>query len=153
MHLQYVHGFDFDFDPKEIRYVDEHHIAYEIVFESPDLGRFEQRILVTGTNAVSYVTLAEHTTVGLFTSTPIGSQAQSYYVAGAPRSPDMSMSELEKRVAEQEALGDALLVDDVRTLTGIRFKVGSFVAEDQAMAQYLRWIDQFPKASPAATFG
>jgi len=152
MHLRYVHRFDFDFDPKEIRWIGDHHIALDLVFDSAEMGRFEQRILVTGTNAVSFVTLAEHATTGLFTSTPIGSSAQSYYIAGVPKDPDVATSELHKRLEEQEALGDALLVDDVRTLTGIRFKVGAFVAEDQAMAKYLRWVEKFPKAAPAAPF-
>jgi len=146
MHLRYVHRLEFEFDPAEICYADEHHIAYEIRFASEELGHFEQRILVTGTNAVSYVTVGEHVSIGLFTSTPVGNSAQSYYVAGVPRDADLPASELQRRLSEQEALADALLVDDVRTLTGIRFKVGTLVAEDQAMAKYLRWVEQFPKA-------
>jgi phenylpropionate dioxygenase-like ring-hydroxylating dioxygenase large terminal subunit len=152
MHLRYVHRFDFDFDPRDIRYVDDHHIALEITFDSEELGRFEQRILVTGTNAVSFITDGATKSIGLFTSTPVGTRAQTFYVAGVPKDPDVAPAELEKRLAEQEALGDALLVDDARTLTGIRFKVGALVAEDQAMARYLRWVEQFPKADPAADF-
>ena len=152
MHLRYVHRFDFDFDPKQIRYVDDHHISLEITFDSPELGRFEQRILITGTNAVSYITDGEYTSIGLFTSTPVGDRSQSYYIAGVPRDPDVAPATLEERLAAQVAMGDALLVDDVRTLTGIRFKVGSLVAEDQAMAKYLRWVEQFPKAAPAAPY-
>lgn len=153
LHLRYVHGFDFEFDPKDIRYVDDHHIELEIRFDSPEMGPFEQRIRVTGTNVVSFSTVAEHTTVGIFTSTPFGSKAQSYYIAAVPKDPDVPLPDLQKRLEEQEALGDALLVDDVRTLTGIRFKVGSFVADDRAMAQYLQWVARFPTASPAAPFG
>jgi phenylpropionate dioxygenase-like ring-hydroxylating dioxygenase large terminal subunit len=152
MHLRYVHGFSFDFDPKDIRWLDGHRIELELEFDSPELGRFEQRILITGTNAVSYVTAAEYESIGLFTSTPVGSSAQSYYIAGVPKDPQVSPAELERRLQQQIALGDALLVDDVRTLTGIRFKVGALIEEDQAMARYLRWVDAFPKAAPAAAF-
>ncbi|MBW2498481.1 MAG: Rieske 2Fe-2S domain-containing protein [Deltaproteobacteria bacterium] len=152
MHLRYVHGFDFDFDPREIRYLDDHHITLDIQFQSPDMGRFEQRILVTGTNAVSYVTATEHETIGLFTSTPIGRAAQSYYFAGVPKDSELAPEDLQKRLDEQIALGDTLLADDVYTLKGIRFKAGAFVGEDQAMARCLRWVDQFPKADPAADF-
>jgi hypothetical protein len=58
------------------------------------------------------------------------------------------MSELERRLKEQIALGDALLVDDARTLTGIHFKAGTLLEEDQAMAKYMRWVHDFPTAAP-----
>jgi len=152
MHLRYVHGFSFEFDPKDIRWLDGHSIELEFEFDSPEFGRFEQRIRVTGTNAVSYVTAAQYETVGLFTSTPVGCTAQSYYVAGVPKDSAVADEELERRLQEQVALGDTLLVDDARTLTGIRFKAGALVEEDQAMAKYLRWVHAFPKAAPALAF-
>jgi phenylpropionate dioxygenase-like ring-hydroxylating dioxygenase large terminal subunit len=152
MHLRYVHGFSFDFDPQQIRWLDGHRIELEIEFESPELGRFEQRILITGTNAVSYVTGKDYDSIGLFTSTPIGSAAQTYYVAGVPKDPGVPTAELERRLKEQMALADALLVDDARVLTGIHFKVGTLVEEDQAMAKYMRWVNEFPTAAPAAAY-
>lgn len=149
MHLRHVHGFQFDFDPRSVRYQGDHHIEVEYLFDSPELGKFEQRIRVTGTNAVSYVTAAETTTIGLFTSTPIGTASQTYYVAGVPKDPDLSPAELERRLAEQVALGDVLLADDARTLAGIDFQVGALVEEDQAMARYMRWVSSFPAARAA----
>lgn len=149
MHLRYVHGFRFDFDPRQVRYEGDHRIELEFLFESPELGRFEQRIRVTGTNAVSYVTAGDTTTVGLFTSTPVGTCAQTFYVAGVPKDASLSPQELERRLAEQVALGDALLRDDARTLDGIRFQAGTFVDEDQAMARYMRWVWSFPSARAA----
>jgi len=67
---------------------------------------------------------------------------------GAAHTPE----ELERRLAQQEALMDALLADDVRTLTGIRFKVGTLLKEDRAMARFLRWVHAFPTADPAAPY-
>jgi hypothetical protein len=96
--------------------------------------------------------VAETTTIGLFASTPVGSAAQSYAVAAVPLASDASPEELERRLAQQEALMDALLADDVRTLTGIRFKVGTLLKEDRAMARFLRWVHAFPTADPAAPF-
>lgn len=151
MHLRYVHSLDFQIEPEDVRYVDDHHIELEIPFVSPETGPFEQRIRVTGTNAVSFQTVTDHTTIGLFTSTPIGTTAQSYYIAAVPRDPNTSRVELEKRLAEQETFGNDLLVDDVRTLTGIDFKVGSLVAGDRAMVTYLQWVSRFPRSAPAAT--
>lgn len=148
MHLRYVHGLDFRIAPEDVRYVDDFHIELEIPFVSPETGPFEQRIRVTGTNAVSFQTVTDHTTLGLFTSTPIGTQSQSFYVAAVPRDPALTEAELEARVAEQEKFGDDLLVDDARTLTGIRFQVGALVAEDRAMKTYLQWVSDFPTGAP-----
>jgi len=98
------------------------------------------------------VTVGETTSIGLFTSTPVGSTAQSYCVAAVPTDPAVAPAELAKRLEQQEALMDALLVDDARTLTGIRFKVATLVKEDRAMARFLRWVHAFPTAAPAAPF-
>lgn len=152
MHLRYVHDLDFQIEPEDVRYVDDHHIELEIPFVSPETGPFEQRIRVTGTNAVSFQTVTDHTTIGLFTSTPVGTTAQTYYIAAVPKDPALSQADLEKRLAEQETFGDDLLVDDARTLTGIDFKVGTLVAGDRAMATYLQWVHKFPCADPARDF-
>ncbi|HPG27056.1 MAG: Rieske 2Fe-2S domain-containing protein [Spirochaetaceae bacterium] len=152
MHLRYVHGFEFDFDPREIRYLDDHRIELDLDFDSPATGRFQQRIRVSGTNVVSFSTVADTTTVGLFTSTPIGRTCQTYYVACVPKSEVASAEERRKQIAEQEALGDGLLADDARTLQGIRFRAGALVAEDQAMARYMEWVARFPRADPAAAY-
>ena len=144
MHLRYVHGLGFDFDPDDVRWIDDFHMEYEIDFDSPDFGRFQQRILVCGPNTSTHVTVGDSATAGLFTSTPVGTVAQSYYVAGVPKDPNASEEALRARLAEQEALGDSLLADDARTLTGIRFQVGSFVKEDRAFAKFLQWVHDLP---------
>lgn len=146
MHLRHVHGLSFDFDLDEIEWVDDYHMEYEIEFDSPDLGRFEQRIRVCGPNTSTHVTIGDSTSAGLFTSTPVGSVAQSYYVAAVPREPDASEAELRSRLAEQETLGETLLADDARVLTGIRWQAGSFVGEDRAFARFLRWVHELPTA-------
>ena len=141
---------DFEIEPEDVRYLDDHHIELEIPFVSPETGAFEQRIRVTGTNAVSFQTVTDHTTIGLFTSTPIGTAAQTYYIAAVPREAGASEADLAQRLAEQEKFGDDLLVDDARTLTGIQFKVGSLVAGDRAMVTFLQWVHDFPRAEAGA---
>jgi len=148
MHLRYVHGLDLTVEPEDVHYVDDHHIEVDISFVSPTAGAFEQRIRVTGTNAVSYQTVTDHTTIGLFTSTPTLTTSQSFYVGAVPLEPGASQSKLEERLSEQEAFTDDLLIDDVRTFTGIRFHVGSLVADDRAMVKFLKWVSKFPKAHP-----
>ncbi len=151
MHLRYVHSLDFEITPEDVRYLDDHHIELEIPFVSPETGPFEQRIRVTGTNAVSFQTVTDHTTIGLFTSTPIGTSAQTYYVAAVPKDADSDDAEIDRLLDEQQKFGDDLLVDDARTLTGIDFKVGSLVAGDRAMATYLQWVHRFPRAEAITT--
>jgi len=150
MHLRYVHDLDFKIEPEEVRYLDDHHIELEIPFVSPETGAFEQRIRVTGTNVVSFQTVTDHTTVGLFTSTPIGTTAQTYYVAAVPKDAGLTEQELDARLAEQVRFGEDLLVDDARTMTGIRFQVGSLVGGDRAMVDFMQWVARFPKADPVA---
>ena len=152
MHLRYVHDLDFAITPEDVRYVDDHHIELEIPFVSKETGAFEQRIRVTGTNVVSFQTVTDHTTIGIFTSTPIGTKAQTYYVAAVPRDASLSEAQLDARLAEQQKFGDDLLVDDARTLQGIRFKVGTMVAGDRAMVTYMQWVSRFPTADPAAFY-
>jgi hypothetical protein len=38
------------------------------------------------------------------------------------------------------------------TLTGLRFRVGSLVAEDRSMLDFLKRVQRFPVASPASAF-
>lgn len=152
MHLRYVHDLDFEIEPEDVRYLDDHHIELEIPFKSPETGDFEQRIRVTGTNAVSFQTVTDHTTIGLFTSTPVGTTAQTYYVAAVPKDPDLDDDTLDKRLAEQVKFGEDLLIDDARTLRGIRFQAGSLVSGDRAMVTYMQWVRRFPTADPGAPF-
>ena len=150
MHLRYVHDLDFAIEPEDVRYEGDHHIELDIPFVSKETGPFEQRIRVTGTNVVSFQTVTDHTTVGIFTSTPIGDRAQTWYVAAVPRNEGLSDPEIDARLDEQQKFGDDLLVDDARTLQGIRFKVGSLVAGDRAMVTYMQWVSRFPTAPPVA---
>ena len=145
MHLRYVHGISYDFDMDSIEWTDDYHMQYEVDFDSPVAGKIRQRIRVCGPNTSTHVTIGETTSAGVFTSTPIGEVAQSYYVSAVPQDAG-DEQELRRRIAEQEAFGDDLLADDARTLTGIRFQVGTFVKEDRAFARFLRWVHDLPTA-------
>ena len=74
---------------------------------------------MSGTNTVSYVTVAGATSIGLFTLTPIGTRSQSWFVSAAPRTPDDPEAE-ERALAYQDRLADAahLLLDQARVLEG-----------------------------------
>ncbi len=151
MHLKYVHNLSFDFDIEKIKWLDDYHIENEIQFDSPQLN-YESRIRITGTNTVSYVTVTDTTSIGLFTLTPVGTESHSYFVSAAATDQGHSDEEIKRRLNFQDRLADALLVDDVRTLTGIRFKVGSMVKEDRPLVEFLRWVCKFPVGDPAEKF-
>jgi phenylpropionate dioxygenase-like ring-hydroxylating dioxygenase large terminal subunit len=151
MHLRYVHGLSFEFDPERVRWIDDFHIEHEIQYDLPELA-FESRIRVSGTNTVSYVTVGRTTSIGLFTLTPVGTKSQSYFVSVAPAGAARSDEDVQSALAYQDRLADALLVDDVRTLTGIRFHVGSLVKEDRPLVDFLKWVNEFPSSAPAARF-
>lgn len=147
MHLRYVHGLEFAFDPAKVNWVDDFHIETEIEFGGPGSGN-ESRIRVTGTNTVAHVTVAGMTSIGLFTLTPIGTESHSYFVSAAPTSLGYPAEDVERCIAFQEQFSAGLLIDDVRTLSGLRFQVGSLVQEDKSMIDFLKWVQRFPTATP-----
>ena len=140
-HLRYVHGLRFD-DPDDIRWLDDGRVEYDVTFDSPQLGVFEQRIRVSGTNTVSYVTAGAVESMGLFTSTPTPRGAQSYYLAATPRTG--TDAEIESRLVYQEAIADALLVDDTRAFAGMQFQEGVFVGADRHLVRWFRYARAYP---------
>ena len=146
MHLRYVHGLKFDFDESTIRWGDRS-VEYRMTFTMPDGLVANQQICVFGTNTVSYVTGGQVDSMGLFTSTPIGTGSQSYYVAATPPGPE---SEVEERLRLQEHIADELLKDDTRAFAGMRFQQGAFVSDDRSVVRYLSYIRGFPTNDPTA---
>ena len=149
LHLRHVHDLGFDFDFARIRW-GAYEAEYEIDFDSPTSGAIEQRIRVTGTNISTHVTVGQTTTVGVTTATPVGTSLELYLVACAAKDAGRSPEAIDSELREQEGFVDALLADDIRVMTGIAFRAGTFVQEDQPMARWLRWVHAFPVADPAA---
>lgn len=143
-HLRYVHDLVFDFDESTIRWGDRA-VEYEMTFTMPDGLVVDQRIRVSGTNSVSYVTAGEVDSMGLFTSTPVGVGSQSYYVAATPRAGDGAE---EDRLLLQEHLADELLKDDTQAFAGMRFHRGALVAEDRSIVRFLRYVHEQPTWRP-----
>ena len=146
-HLRYVHRLEFD-DPADIRWLDDSRVEYDVGFDSPDMGAFAQRIRVSGTNTVSYVTTGSVDSMGLFTSTPTAIGSQSYYLAATPRAG--SDADIEERLAYQESIADALLVDDTRAFAGMEFQEGAFVGADRHLLRWFRHARAYPQNSIGA---
>jgi phenylpropionate dioxygenase-like ring-hydroxylating dioxygenase large terminal subunit len=147
-HLRYVHRLTFD-DPADLRWADDGTVEYDCTFDSPDLGQFTQRIRVSGTNTVSYVTTGAVDSMGMFTSTPTRSGSQSYYLAATPR--QGTAAEIEERLLFQEAIADALLVDDTRSFQGMEFQEGAFVGADRHLVKWFRHARAFPQTTASTT--
>jgi len=144
-HLRYVHGLQFDFDDSTIRWGDRD-VAYEMTFTMPDGLVANQRIHVSGTNTVSYVTGGDVDSMGLFTSTPVATGSQSYYVAATPVDAPGSV---EERLQLQEHIADELLKDDTRAFANMRFQQGAMVADDRNVVRYLGYVRAFPTNDPS----
>jgi phenylpropionate dioxygenase-like ring-hydroxylating dioxygenase large terminal subunit len=140
-HLRYVHRLTFD-DPADLAWAEDGTVEYDCTFASPDLGEFTQRIRVSGTNTVSYVTTGAVDSMGMFTSTPTAKGSQSYYLAATPR--EGTPAEIEERLRFQEAIADALLVDDTRSFQGMDFLEGAFVGADRHLVKWFRHARAFP---------
>jgi nitrite reductase/ring-hydroxylating ferredoxin subunit len=128
LHLRHVHRLAFDFDPRKIRWLDGHQVEYEIEFDSPELGRFEQRV-VSGTN-VGRRTIAATTSTG-------SSRRRRWDPASATAWPPCRRTRAragraERSLREQEAPSDALLVDDAHAHGD---PLQGNVREDRAMAR------------------
>ena len=135
--------------PRVIRWGDPHHVEYDMEFASAAMGmRFHQRIRVTGTNTVSYVTTGDVDSMGLFTSTPTPSGSQSYYVFATPDTRGKAT-----RLQLQETLADELLKDDTSAFAGMHFQVGTFVPVDRELRRWFERCRRFPKHSTAAASG
>lgn len=141
-HLRYVHGLRFE-DPDPIEWLDDGSVEYEVPFDSDAIGSFCQRIRVSGTNTVSYVTTGSVDSMGLFTTTPCRDGAQSYYLAATPRVG--TDDEIEARLAYQEVMADALLVDDTRAFAGMEFQEGTFVGADRHLVRWFRHARAHPQ--------
>ena len=84
----------------------------------------------------------------MFTSTPIGTGSQSYYVAGTPMGPDGD--KVEELLQLQEHIADELLKDDTRAFAKMQFKQGAFVSEDRSIVRWLSYVRAFPTNDPSS---
>ena len=118
-----------------------------MTFTMPDGLVADQRIRVSGTNTVAYVTGGDVDSMGMFTSTPVGRGSQSYYVAATPVDAPGSV---EERLQLQEHIADELLKDDTRAFARMRFQQGALVADDRSVLRYLSYVRAFPTHDPSA---
>jgi len=151
-HLRVLHGLKIDFDPKQIR-VSDYRIQYDVRFEDPNLGVFDQCIRVTGTNTIALAGKLNGMSVcSMATGTPTpDGRTIGWMVTATPR----SEGEPEVR-AQQLEIGEAffkrLIEEDTPVLSTAHFHEGVLIEADRALAMFFQYVKRFPRARPAARF-
>jgi phenylpropionate dioxygenase-like ring-hydroxylating dioxygenase large terminal subunit len=153
-HLRVLHGLKIDFDPRDIRMRD-YDFEYDVKFEDPNYGIFDQQIRVTGTNTIALTgELNGMKILSMATGTPTpDGRTVGWMITGAPK----PKTEAEKQAVEgQIAIGEAffrrLIEEDQPVMSSIRFREGILLEADRALARFLKYVRSFPKASPASAY-
>jgi len=151
-HLRVLHGLKIDFDPKQIE-VGDFRIQYDVRFEDPNLGVFDQCIRVTGINTIALA--GKLNGMSLFsmatgTPTPDG-RTVGWMITATPR----AEGDADKR-AQSLQIGEAffkrLIEEDTPVLSTAHFREGVLIEADRALAMFFQYVKRFPRARPAARF-
>jgi len=151
-HLRVLHGLKIDCDPDAIR-VGDRKIEYEVTFEHPDFGVFDQHIRVTGTNTIALTgRLNGMDILSMATGTPTpDGRTRGWSVTATPRASGTDV-ERDQRLQIGEAFFRRLIEEDTPIMSTIRFREGLLIDADRALARFFQYIKRFPTARPAARF-
>jgi phenylpropionate dioxygenase-like ring-hydroxylating dioxygenase large terminal subunit len=149
-HLRVLHGLKIECDPDAID-VSDYRIQYDVRFEDPNLGVFDQRIRVTGTNTIALAgRLNGMAILSMATGTPTpDGRTHGWSVTATPRS-EGTDAEREQRLQIGEAFFHRLIQEDEPILKTIHFHDGLLIDADRALARFLQYVRRFPTARPAA---
>ena len=149
-HLRVLHGLKIECDPDAID-VGDYRIQYDVRFEDPNLGVFDQRIRVTGTNTIALAgRLNGMAILSMATGTPTpDGRTHGWSVTATPKA-EGSDAEREQRLQIGEAFFKRLIDEDTPIMQTIRFHDGLLIDADRALARFLQYVRRFPTARPAA---
>jgi len=149
-HLRVLHGLKIECDPDAIE-VGDYRIQYDVRFEDPNLGIFDQRIRVTGTNTIALAgRLNGMAILSMATGTPTpDGRTHGWSVTATPKS-EGSDAEREQRLQIGEAFFRRLIQEDEPIMQTIRFHDGLLIDADRALARFLQYVRRFPTARPSA---
>jgi nitrite reductase/ring-hydroxylating ferredoxin subunit len=148
-HLRVLHGLKIECDPDAID-VGDYRIQYDVRFEDPNLGVFDQRIRVTGTNTIALAgRLNGMAILSMATGTPTpDGRTHGWSVTATPKA-EGSDAEREQRLQIGEAFFKRLIDEDTPIMQTIRFHDGLLIDADRALARFLQYVRRFPTARPA----
>jgi nitrite reductase/ring-hydroxylating ferredoxin subunit len=149
-HLRVLHGLKIECDPDAID-VGDYRIQYDVRFEDPNLGVFDQRIRVTGSNTIALAgRLNGMAILSMATGTPTpDGRTHGWSVTATPKS-EGNDAEREQRLQIGEAFFRRLIQEDEPIMKTIRFHDGLLIDADRALARFLQYVRRFPTARPAA---
>ncbi|MGO9450120.1 MAG: aromatic ring-hydroxylating oxygenase subunit alpha [Candidatus Binataceae bacterium] len=151
-HLRVLHGLKIDFDPNQIE-VGEHRIQYDVRFEDPNLGVFDQTIRVTGTNTIALAGRLNGMSVfSMATGSPTpDGRTHGWMVTAVPRAEgDDALRAQQLQIGE--AFFKRLIDEDTPVLSTAHFHEGVLIEADRALAMFFQYVKRFPRARPAARF-
>jgi len=149
-HLRVLHGLKIDCDPDAIE-VGDYRIQYDVRFEDPNLGVFDQRIRVTGTNTIALAgRLNGMAILSMATGTPTpDGRTHGWSVTATPKS-EGNDAERAARLQIGEEFFRRLIKEDEPIMKTIRFHDGLLIDADRALARFLQYVRRFPTARPVA---
>ena len=142
-HLRTLHGLAAAVDPDDV-VVSEHGIEYRVEGDG-----FLQHGLITGVNVFSqHLRIMGGDLYMLFCGAPIThGHSMGFYVYGV-RDTGVGADDVAERLAGLGQLVRRLLAEDAPVLDTIRFRPRTLVASDRHLARFLRYVRDFPRASP-----
>jgi len=149
-HLRVLHGLKIECDPDAIE-VGDYRIQYDVRFEDPKLGVFDQRIRVTGTNTIALAgRLNGMAILSMATGTPTpDGRTHGWSVTATPKS-EGNDDERAARLQIGEEFFRRLIQEDEPIMKTIRFHDGLLIDADRALARFLQYVRRFPTARPVA---
>jgi len=149
-HLRVLHGLKIECDPDAID-VGDYRIQYDVRFEDPNYGVFDQRIRVTGTNTIALAgRLSGMGILSMATGTPTpDGRTHGWSVTATPRNEGTEV-ERQNRLEIGEAFFRRLIQEDEPIMKTIHFHDGLLIDADRALARFLQYVRRFPTARPIA---
>jgi hypothetical protein len=139
-------------DPDRIE-VGAYRIGYDVRFEDPRIGIFDQSIRVTGTNTIALSgRLNGMNILSMATGTPTpDGRTHGWSVTATPRA-EGNESEREQRKQIGHVFFSRLIEEDEPIMKTIRMREGLLIDADRALARFFQYVKRFPTARPAASF-
>ena len=151
-HLRVLHGLKIDCNPDQI-HVGPYKIEYDVRFEDPQLGIFDQSIRVSGTNTIALSgKLNGMSVLSMATGTPTpDGRTHGWSVTATPLSEGDDETRAQ-RIQIGQAFFHRLIEEDTPIMSTIRFREGLLIDADRALAMFFQYVKKFPTAQPAARF-
>ncbi|HUA32773.1 MAG TPA: Rieske 2Fe-2S domain-containing protein [Candidatus Binataceae bacterium] len=151
-HLRVLHGLKIECDPDKIE-VGDHRIEYDVRFEDPNLGIFDQSIRVTGTNTIALSgKLNGMSILSMATGTPTpDGRTHGWSVTATPKA-EGTDEERHQKIAMGQAFFHRLIEEDQPIMSTIKMREGLLIDADKALALFFQYVKRFPTARPAARF-